>query len=43
MDDMRDVATFLDTTALALNGQPVRLGDLVMEKPVAFVFLRHYG
>ena len=43
VDHMRDVATFLDTSAIALDGQSVRLGDLVTKKPVAFVFLRHYG
>ena len=25
------------------DGNPVRLGDLWAERPVAFVWLRHYG
>lgn len=39
----------MDTTALGqltlndADGQPVRLGDLWSDKPVALVWLRHFG
>jgi hypothetical protein len=40
---MLDTTQFLNTTALDQDGQSVRIGTLVVDKPVAFVFLRHYG
>jgi hypothetical protein len=32
-----------DITLLDHDGEPVRLGDLWSERPVALVWLRHYG
>ncbi len=32
-----------DITALDLEGQPVRLGDLWQEKTAVLVFVRHFG
>lgn len=32
-----------DLTALDLDGESVRLGDLWKKKPVVLVFLRHFG
>ena len=40
---MLDISKFLNTTALDVDGNAVRIGDLIVDKPVAFVFLRHYG
>ena len=38
-----DLAALSDVTLPDQNGTPHRLGDLWSDKPVVFVFLRHFG
>ena len=38
-----DIATLEDVTLVDAAGSPRRLGDLWADRPVALVFLRHFG
>jgi hypothetical protein len=40
---MPDAATLADIVLPDQDGNDVRLGDLWRERPVALVWLRHYG
>lgn len=40
---MNDAAKIADTVLLDDNGAEVRIGDLWAERPLALVFLRHFG
>jgi len=39
----KDAHALADVTLPDQDGAPVRLGDLWRERPVALVWLRHYG
>ncbi len=43
MADRLDAAALADTVLPDQDGNDVRLGDLWRERPLALVWLRHYG